>query len=172
MENMEHIGQIYLTTNRVVVADPCYGRNTVNDENLACKVDLLRSGAYDAYIGRCEDDGRIANLCIVVAGTNIEDVCYGDWELGQAAVDSGTCGIFDNNYHKETHYDKNADDDWYDEFVMGEDGSCPEINITDDKGVLSSSGYGDGCYPVFVVTDQNGNEMGICVEYIYEGYED
>lgn len=165
MENMEKIGEICITSGEVIVIDPGYSR--YNNYIASCKVDM-RNGLYDAYISR-DSKGDIANLCIVIDGTDINDACYGDYEIGSASVDSGTCGIFDNVYHREIHSDTNVHDEWYDKFVVTD---CPETNITDDKGVLSSSGKSDGCFPVFWVTDSHGNKLGICVEYIYEGWED
>ena len=169
MENMEKLGQVYLTSGTVVVADPCYGRETVKDKNNATIVEL-RQGCYEAYCSRSEDN-RISALCIIPAMVDIEDVCYGDYELGVAGVDSGTCGIFCNDYHKKTHTKYDVSDDWYDEFIIA-DGECPDTGITDDSGVFSSSGYGDGCYPVFAVTDRYGNQFGVLIEFIYEGWED
>lgn len=169
MENMEKLGQVYLTSGTAVVADPCYGRETVKDSHNATIVEL-RGGAYEAYCSR-SGDNRISALCIIPAMMNIEDVCYGDYELGIAGVDSGTCGIFCNDYHKKTHTKEGALDDWYDEFIVA-NGDCPDTGITDDCGVFSSSGYGDGGYPVFAVTDEHGNKVGVLVEYIYEGWED
>ena len=168
MENMEKLGQVYLTSGKVVVADPCYGRECVKNTNNATIVEL-RQGMYEAYCSR-SDDNRISALCIIPAMMDIEDVCYGDYELGVAGVDSGTCGIFCNDYHKKTHAKEHALDDWYNEFIIADD--CPESGITDDSGVFTSSGYGDGCYPVFAVTDRHGNQFGVLVEFIYEGWED
>lgn len=168
MENMEKLGQVHLTTGKVVIADPCYGRETVKETRNATIVEL-RAGAYEAYYSRSADN-RISALCIIPALMNIDDVCYGDYELGVAGVDSGTCGIFCNDYHKKTHTKTGALDDWFEEFIANDD--CPDTGITDDCGVFTSSGYGDGCYPVFAVTDEHGNKVGVLIEYIYEGWED
>jgi hypothetical protein len=167
MENMEKIGEMYVKSGKVLAIDPCYGRSEVGNGMLCCKVDV-RIGLYDVYISRSKDN-RIAGIGIVVCDTDINEMCYGDYEVGQVAVVSGTCGFFDNSYHRETHNNNGAFDDWYDKFVVQD---CPEYNITDLKGALSSSGYGDGVYPVFRITDEHSSMFGLYIEFIYEGYED
>lgn len=66
-------------------------------------------------------------------------------------VDSGQCGIFDAKYYEEhqpdnDYYDVNS---WYRRV-------CELTNnagIIDNLGVVSSSGYGDGRYPLFVAKE-------------------
>lgn len=151
------VGIIHLG-DKAYLSDPCYGHtcwcNTF--------IDTIE-GQYRVYITRSKDEfGMVTNLVAIH-----EDYYKRNFKLPKndceniwCGVDSGTCGIFDYEYFRSTRGDNDVDDDWYQENVIG----MGLYNITDDKGVISCSGFGDGTYPVFAEynKDKQAYAIRIC----------
>ena len=80
--------------------------------------------------------------------------------IATCGVDSGTLGVFDEKYFME-----NASlPDWYDDHVLS--WCCKsKHHISDGKGVISESGYGDGGYPLY--TAVNGNNKVVSFKIIF-----
>lgn len=117
MENytIEERGFIKLG-NKAMVSDPCYGLNTW------CQgvVENVLPGEYKCKVG-FSDEGdwgtRVADIEV------IHKDYVGKWiefwpEEFEVGVDSGQAGIYDYEYYKKYHTDRNetehVDDDWYD----------------------------------------------------------
>lgn len=165
----EKVGTFRVTSGRIVVADPCY------DITTRCFVSGLmaemnaKNGTWDAYIDYAPD-GRIA--CLYAVNAEIPASSARGWKRTRwtgIGVDSGTMGIFDGNYHNEHHLGS-LDDDWYDEKIVN---ANDDYAILDGQGVFSSSGYGDGSYPVEVMEEVNTNLVcAVQVTFIDPDYED
>lgn len=146
---MKKIGTI--TLNEIAfLSDPCY------DMGVWCCGGSIKvvSGEYDVFITRSKSKdpwfkGRISNL-IAIHKDYLKNKKLPKTEItAWCGVDSGTCGIFDIDYYEKYHADE-LNEEWYQKFVCGEicDKSA-EYRICDGLGVWSSSGCGDGQYPVF-----------------------
>ena len=73
-------------------------------------------------------------------------------------------GIYDYDYYKSVSNDDGVDDNWYDEICKLT--SSQEMSGTkDDLCVVSSTGYGDGDYAVYIGTI-NGEVVYIGVIFI------
>lgn len=111
-------------------------------------------GEYNVYITRSKSKdkwltNRISN--IIAIHKDYVKVMNGrlpmdDSEDLNCCVDSGTCGIFDAGYYEDYHFEGEIDEDWYERMVVQ---GLPEFRITDGQGAFSSSGTGDGWYPIF-----------------------
>ena len=111
-------------------------------------------GEYNVYITRSKSKdkwltNRISN--IIAIHKDYVKVMNGrlpmdDHEDLNCGVDSGTCGIFDAAYYENYHFEGEIDENWYERMVIQ---GLPEHRITDGQGTFSSSGTGDGWYPVF-----------------------
>lgn len=169
---METIDTISLS-NKVVVIDPCYnmddlGCSTVLENVLpgtwVCGVDY-----YDRWEGK---PGRVESLC----GYNIDtpDVDFSRSNLEWAAccgVDSGQLGIFDYAYfERSVEIDPKRNQDWYQEVCRT---TCTELHAgaKDEACYVSSSGYGDGVYAVYVARNADGQIIGIRIPFIIPGAE-
>ena len=157
------IGEIELG-GKVYFSDPCYGTKVGFFENT---LEVI-PGKYNVYITRSESlndfiRDRITNLFIVHKDyyKNFKKMPKGDKKSLSTAVDSGTCGIYDSNYFEKYHTENDVDDNWYDENVIKMD----DFKITDGKGAISSSGIGDGCYPVYAEYDKN-KAFAIRINYL------
>ena len=75
-------------------------------------------------------------------------------EIGFVAVDAGLAGFFQN----KPDYDEDA---WYD--------FCDKVNRKNylilPEGFCTETGYGDGYYPVYKYTNENGEIVGLEIRY-------
>ena len=140
------IGTITLT-DLTFLSDPCYGTETWCNDVIS-----TIPGEYNVFVTICESrnswlKGRISSILAIhkdytkslkgMPKDNSEDIYCG--------VDSGTCGIFNAEYFEKFHDEQGVEDEWYDKNVIQMD----DYNICDGLGAISSSGCGDGNYPVF-----------------------
>lgn len=177
IENYKNIGTIDFTkTDKVVIIDPCYDNNDI--PNLGVKLPILK-GIYNAYIQieDCEEWGvRVKNLVIINKKYDLNILENNNEEFnGFACVDSGTMSIFDlreyRKYHSNNPENTELNDEWYNLNVIS---WCGDTNhyLSKDNGVICSSGYGDGSYPVYSYYNNENNLIGIRVCFIEdEEYE-
>ena len=145
------------------LSDPCYGTE-VWCNNI---IDTV-PGEYEVFITRSRSKerwlaGRISSIIAIhkdyvkflkVMPKNNEDKLY-------CGVDSGTCGIFNAQYYEQTHSAHSVDEDWYTKNVI----NMNLYKICNGLGAISSSGCGDGCYPVFV-EHKDGNAFAIRIKFL------
>jgi hypothetical protein len=141
------------------LSDPCYDCKPNNFYN--CTIETI-PGDYLVYITRSESkdrwlENRITSIMAIHKDyyPKFKKMPNNDREMLWCAVDSGTCGIFDKEYYEKHHSNtsNDIDEDWYDNFVCNR---MDEYITTDGKGAISSSGLGDGRYPVFA--EYSGNK--------------
>lgn len=155
----EKIGVVKVESGMIVASDPCYERD------VWCALSFVaENGRYKIESEIEEESGRVAVLRAIhedYVGKSL-DYAY----VNCVAVDSGTFGIFDYDYHKQTHNEGNenleVDDEWYENYVVE---MTDNYHIVDDKCVISSSGYGDGTYALSVA--YNDDEEIIAVEVVF-----
>ena len=152
----------------VAVSDPCY-------EKAELTLDNVLSGKYVTFVRHLllEDWGNRVGALVCV-----HESFFGNeltWEEeGAIGVDSGQAGIFSlDTYQKDeavvglTPYDFKGGHPDMEEFWYR---VCCNMTIgerawgTYDKGVVSSSGIGDGCYDVYVAKHE-GKVVGIHIDF-------
>lgn len=122
-----------IQSGKLAASDPCY-----DDPHVL----PAKNGVWNASI-KLNSEGRVAELFAYAEGAEFHELSPIDLDFG---VDSGQFGIFDNEiYIAGTEY--------------GEPGfynDCCQLTITspyygvlDGKGIVTSSGWGDGCYDAF-----------------------
>lgn len=140
------IGTITLS-DLTFLSDPCYGTETW------CN-DVMRTipGEYNVFVTICESrdswlKGRISSILAIHKDYTkfLKGMPKDDSEDIYCGVDSGTCGIFNAEYFEKFHDEQGVEDEWYDKNVI----KMGDYNICDGFGAISSSGCGDGNYPVF-----------------------
>lgn len=161
-------------------SDPCYTSNVW----CAGRIDNVKNGEwrFHAVEGTGSDQGRILEL----HASHIKDGNYpGTWERMPKTfgVDSGQFGFFDYDYfvahenerdYAEAGFYNSAcaqtlhPEDWMDGVVKEHVRSRLEkqeewINagIVEEHGCVSSSGWGDGSYPVFVKRNSAGEVIAV-----------
>lgn len=176
MEERVELGTFELKTGNVVVSDPCYdsigGRINEPLEN-------VKTGTWTAWVDR-GDDGRIEALGAYIGNRQPFSEDYG-WVSNDIGVDSGQAGIYERELYRdndavgkvanklsfnidepgEKFYSANCD------LTLGEEISGGVLPF----GAVSSSGYGDGAYPLYTVV-KDGFITAIKVVFIEDEEEE
>ena len=159
----------------VYVTDPCYSVPTWCQKKLnnVLPGEWICTMIYDEL----EGTGRNAELVLVHKDYQTAQHLY-DW-YGDFGVDSGQAGVFDaasyrNDSAAEAIQVPNLDfvlpghdiegDLWYEKmckFTLGEDGWGSY-----DSGVVSSSGWGDGMYPLYAAENEDGKVVAMQLTFI------
>ena len=176
------MNQITLSEN-VMVSDPCYTPDTW----CQTKLDNVLPGLYNVEVDK-HDEGtgwgvRVSSITVI----HEDYVDDGDWEQhSECGVDSGQCGIFCMTGYRNDElsksittptldnpfvlpYNDKGGDMWYEKmchFTLHKD----QWGLY-DTGVVSSSGIGDGLYPMDVMMDGD-KIVGIRLEYLGNSDED
>ena len=176
------MNQITLSEN-VMVSDPCYTPDTW----CQTKLDNVLPGLYNVEVER-HDEGtgwgvRVSSITVIHKDYEDTD----DWEQhSECGVDSGQCGIFCMTSYRNDEmsvgittptldqpfvlpYNDKGGDMWYEKmchFTLHKD----QWGLY-DTGVVSSSGIGDGQYPLDVMMDGD-KIVGMRLEYLGNSDED
>ena len=149
-----------------MISDPCYGMQTWCNSLV---LDVLK-GKYNAFvrIQNGQFGERVSELTLCHESRKpFTAIKYLEHFSSRIGVDSGTCGVYDYDYFNKTHDDNYANDDWYEKNVMNKFYNNKEqAYITDNKGVHSCSGYGDGMYHAFVKRGENDKVFQITIKFI------
>jgi len=178
------MGQFEINSGAMVCSDPCY----TTDVWCMQTVKNVKNGTWIAEVETVEPSGwgeRIGALRVFHSdyylGTDKNVV---QEELaGTFGVDSGQFGFFDaDGYRKDesvreipkydfgADYDREEGDEWY--------RACAKITLSGDswgtlpKGVVSSSGLGDGSYSVTATKNADGEYVAFEVVFIDMSEED
>lgn len=139
----------------VQVTDPCY------DNDVWCRTTInVRDGEYTCRVWKDQDSERIG--CIGIYFNDIIPPQRSMEEVASIGVDAGLAGFFTN----KPDY---SDEEW--------SAFCNEIydlskdawlfnNKLNTTGFFSSSGYGDGCYPVYISKDKSGDIYAAEIRFI------
>lgn len=166
----------------VRVSDPCY------TDDVCCKTQLknVLPGIYN-YDVSSKDLGdwgnRVSSITLIHENHNANDSLM--WEYhSDIGVDSGQAGIFCESSYRNNEVaagittpdidfpfdDGGPGEAWYVKmckFTL----SCDGFGAY-DTGVVSSSGIGDGSYPLYVVYDENDKIIAMQIDYLPEDEED
>lgn len=150
---------------RVRVSDPCYG----TDVWCGGVVDNVKEGTYNVDI-EISNEGmwgeRVKSLTAIHSEYSGHSIIQkAPFEVG---VDSGQCGIYDEDYYRQYHSEDDCNDDWYEDVCDLTD----PFGTKDDKCVVSSSGFGDGSYDCFLLRDKNNEVVGFQIVFIEDDEED
>lgn len=160
------VGRIRLNS-KTRVCDPAYGNYSGDVRNISRLLQTI-PGAYDCFI-RVEETcmgNRVGALAVMNTSLCSYEETYSmvfdnpmwkeEFSIGN---DSGQMGIYSAAY-----FARNAKcEHWY-------DGICRitldhEAGTTNGKGVVSSTGDGDGCYPVSVI-ERDGSVVAIKIDFL------
>lgn len=164
-----------VSSGKINITDPCYTTDTTCALfNLPAEIgEWLAVAEYeDGKWGYCVKS-------ILAHRANTSRFAY-DFQLlsDDIGVDSGQCGIFDAKFYpqgestgeyedKDSFYGKVCELTSNDE-EHEKDKSIPysTYGIIDNFGVVSSSGYGDGCYKAYGIKNDAGELVFIRVDFL------
>lgn len=171
---------------KVRVSDPCY------DNDVWCKTNLTNvyPGEYNVEVDKTDLGGwgnRISRLTVIHKGYIMECADESNWEgHSDIGVDSGQAGIFCESSYRNDELAagittpaldrpfvipyRSGGDVWYDKMcnftLSGESWGAY------DTGVVTSSGIGDGSYPLDVVYNDDREIVGMRITYLDETEDD
>ena len=144
-----------------VVSDPCYNENDTHCYKVLSNV---KCGVWKSVIPIIENErgfGRVSKL-VLRHEENNERIQPNEY-IGSVCVDSGTCGISELDYFKETRNDEK----WYVQNVCnGFYMKKSQSNNVEQKYIFCCSGYGDGIYPVYVKRSNEGEITCITIDFM------
>jgi len=164
----------------VRVSDPCYG------DDVWCKTRLtsVLPGEYRVDVQKSDEGSwgnRVSSLTVTHKDYIGKQLRY--QEHGDIGVDSGQAGIFcESSYRNDDVAEtiKNGNgiridsiedgDKWYEKmcrFTLSGEGFGAY-----ESGVVTSSGFGDGSYPLAVARDEDKNIVSMVITYIGEEDEE
>lgn len=150
--------------NKVKVSDPCYEYDTW----CSTVLENVEPGNYHTFVKYENGDWgvRVAELLAIHKRCSYDSTSY-QWKLENEniGVDSGQCGIFNANYYKiqkkldDIFKERNGteidSDKWfYGRCCMGTKDPYNWAEI-DGEGVVAASGYGDGVYELYTITEND-----------------
>lgn len=175
------MNQITLSEN-VMVSDPCYTPDTW----CQTKLTNVLPGKYNVDVQKSDEGSwgtRVSSITVIHEDYDDTD----DWEQhSECGVDSGQCGVFcmtsyrndemsegittpDVNFNLGDYRKDDGGEKWYEKmcrFTLSEN----QWGLY-DTGVVTSSGIGDGLYPMDVMMDGD-KIVGIRLEYLGNSDED
>lgn len=147
------------------VSDPCYDGDV--------KLENVRNGRWNvtSVLGTVDSWGR-RNLQLVAMHEDLEleprlvDTDLDQWDnpeyLGLVGVDSGQMAISADGKFAGSE----GHEEWYDQISEITCATEGERWGVVDNTVVSSSGYGDGAYDLWVLRNTSNEIVGVCVEFI------
>ena len=167
-----------VSSGKMVISDPCYSIPTW------CQgiINNVKNGVWVADVEKVQSWGERVSILFAHHEDNPYEGDsllngYGEELPFSFGVDSGQLGFFDHDHYRD---DNSANDlpkyDFGDDYdiEIGDAWYRAVCNITLDTeqwgvlpfGVVSSSGYGDGTYSVFAVTNAQDEYVGFMVVFI------
>jgi hypothetical protein len=164
----------------VRVSDPCYG------DDVWCKTRLtsVLPGEYRVDVQKSDEGSwgnRVSSLTVTHKDYIGKQLRY--QEHGDIGVDSGQAGIFcESSYRNDDieidtpehdftlPFSDDSGDRWYEKmckFTLSGEGFGAY-----ESGVVTSSGYGDGSYPLAIARDEDKNIVSMVVTFIGEEDEE
>lgn len=154
---------------KVRVSDPCYGTEVW----CAGTIDNVKEGLYNVKVEMSDNfmwGKRVKSLTVVHADYK-GFLFFNESARFEVGVDSGQAGIYDEDYYNQYHTEDDCDDNWYDE-VCKLTLSNEQFGTKDNKCVVSSSGFGDGCYICYISVDDDYQVVAISIVFIEDEEED
>lgn len=150
------VGSIEIQSGKIVCSDPC----VLDPDSVIVNA---KNGTYNIYV-TTSPSGYVKKLTAIHQDDDYDHDTLLWEDAGYCMVDSGYCGIFDSAYYKKNRTHADAEDSWYERHVI----KTYSFSVTDNSGCISSSGHGDGWYPVLFVRDTDEDDSPVvAIEVLY-----
>ena len=147
-------------TDEIIVADPCYDYDNLG----TLALDNVLSGKY---IATAEVEKNLV-VALHISHVNFKNDILESERVGYIAVDSGQAGFFDLDFFRKNHGGEFGDLNSFYGLACAITLSPKQAGVIKKRGVVSSSGFGDGCYDVFVSRDEVGKIIAASLFFIEE----
>lgn len=163
INDAEFIGLFKVKSGNLRITDPCYDKGTwcsgVLDD---CKI-----GTWETFYKLDDTGNKVSELLAFYSDISSRTLKSEKWleQSIDVGVDSGQCGIFDDELYpnpgdKKSFYSKCCD------FT-----SSDYAGVVENFGVVSSSGDGDGSYTCYTLEDKDG-VVGIKIIFLEKSEDD
>ena len=157
------LGSFLITGNKIHVSDPCY--------DYACSgavtLDNVLSGKYLATLVKHNLDIWDTRVCkLTIQHEDYKDIVPDIFSGYEIAVDSGQAGFFDEDYYQHNQGGDFGDISSLFGLACSLTLSKNQGGIMLDKGVVSETGFGDGCYPLFIGKNDNDKIVAASICFI------
>ena len=150
----------FTVTDKIIVADPCYDYGNLGTVT-------LHNVLAGKYIATAEVvNNRITALAI--SHVNFKNDILKSESVGYISVDSGQVGFFDLDFYRKNEGGEVGDLNSFYGLACAITLSPKQAGVIKKRGVVSSSGFGDGCYDVFVCKNECGKIVAASVFFIEE----
>ena len=150
----------FKVADKIVVTDPCYEYGEVGTV-------ILDNVLAEKYIATAEvENHRICALYISHANFK-KDILESE-RVGNIAVDSGQAGFFDLDFFRTNQGGEFGDLNSFYGLACSITLSPNQAGVIKNRGVVSSSGFGDGCYDVYVCKNEVGEIVAASLFFIEE----
>ena len=152
-------GTVVFKAKKIDVTDPCYNKDIL----YRIKVDIIPGEyIYKAYIRKIGNSGnRVTQLSIISVSAKSR-VRKGKL-VGKIGVDAGLAGFFENKPdYSFKQWDKICN-------ILRDQSGVYEAKKENElkcRGVFSTSGLGDGYYPVYELLDWKENRCGYTILFL------
>lgn len=163
-EYLHVVGKKHFNETPITITDPCYDDNTWCVLRHKIPEGIYICAYYDANFWYRDEKNKRAyyketTSCLLLNDKYSFNTAKKYREIGGIGVDAGLAGFYQN----KTNYADN--DDLWGEF-------CNKVAknnwkyLLNDEGFCTSSGPGDGFYPVFEITDlKTGDIIGLEIRF-------
>lgn len=159
METIE-VGTFEVMSGWIAVGDPCYSREADRPDLVFQKPCVSGTWTAQVLIGDAESPwGQRVNFLIATCGEGK----FSTRRSGVLLVDSGQMSIFDSVARPDDPGDYMGPS-FYHECCEAHGEEYASIAL--GAGVVSSSGYGDGVYNVYLARNEKGLVVGVKVRFI------
>ena len=151
----------FTVIDKIIVADPCYDYGKLG----TLALDNVLSGKY---IATAEVEKNNLVVALHISHSNFKNDILESESAGYIAVDSGQAGFFDLDFFRKNHGGEFGDLNSFYGFACSITLSPKQAGVIKKRGVVSSSGFGDGCYDVFVSRNESGKIVAASIFFIEE----
>ena len=150
----------FSVTDKIIVADPCYDYGKLG----TLALDNVLSGKY---IATAEVEKNLI-AALHISHSNFKNDILESENVGYIAVDSGQAGFFDLDFFRKNHGGEVGDLNSFYGLACAITLSPKQAGVIKKRGVVSSSGFGDGCYDVYVSRDEVGKIVAASLFFLEE----
>ena len=150
----------FTVTDKIIVADPCYDYDKFGTVT-------LHNVLAGKYIATVEVEKNLV-VALHISHSNFKNDILESENVGYIAVDSGQAGFFDLDFFRKNEGGEVGDLNTFYGLACAITLSPKQAGVIKKRGVVSSSGFGDGRYDVFVSRDEVGKIVAASLFFIEE----
>ena len=150
----------FTVADEIIVADPCYNYGKLG----TLALDNVLTGKY---IATAEVEKNLV-VALHISHSNFKNDILESENVGYIAVDSGQAGFFDLDFFRKNEGGELGDLNSFYGLACAIALSPKQAGVIKKRGVVSSSGFGDGCYDVFVCKNEVGKIVAASLFFFEE----